>query len=201
MYHPELKGVELTGVFDQVRTANLPWLKKRRPEIFNGDELLPAYDPVLVVDLKTGWSDYDISEDDPEVIKVGKQFEIQLGIQGASYALLYKKTFKKYPAGFLIYPLRLDKKQSIFIKGDEEGPQKVLRDNVFHTVKNIRDGSFPRNVTANCHRCDYYMECRPNGVMNVSSSEAITELTTSPERIEEEEAVQLKLPFKKGKRK
>jgi len=199
--YPNLKGVSLSGVFDQIRTVNLSWLNKRRPEIFAGEKLLPTYDPVLIVDLKTGWSDFDISDDDSDLVKVRKQFEIQLGIQGAAYSLLYKKVFGKFPAGFLIYPLRLDKKQSIFIKGDEEGPQTVLRENVFHIVENIRNRSFPRNVTANCRRCDFYMECRPNGAMNVSLPDAIPKSISPPEEAHSEKIIQMKLPFGKAKRK
>lgn len=122
---PLFYGVELTGVFDQVRTVQTSWLEKRRPEIFVNGKLSSDYDQTLIVDLKTGWSDYNIEQNDSDLEKVRKQFAIQWDIQAAAYALLYKEHHNgKFPAGFLLYQLRNEKDNVFLVQGDLEESQK-----------------------------------------------------------------------------
>ena len=200
---PLFAGVELTGVFDQLRTVQLPWLRARRPEIFIGEEISPEYDPYLIVDLKTGWSDYNIKKDDNDNEKVRKQIAIQLDIQAAAYALLYKKHHQgKFPAGFLLYYLREGSSDNtFFVKGDSVESQLILESNVQHVVTNIRNESFPRKISNQCARCDYYMECRPNGTISVSLPGAIPDSIQTEGRKSAEDYVQLKLNFKKERKK
>ena len=199
---PLFAGVELTGVFDQLRTVQLPWLKARRPEIFVGEDISPEYDPYLIVDLKTGWSNYNIKEDDSDNEKVRKQIAIQLDIQAAAYALLYKKHHNgKYPAGFLLYYLREGSvNNTFFVKGDSKESQIILESNVQHVVTNIRNESFPRKISNQCARCDYYMECRPNGNISVSLPGEIPDSVKTEKEEPAEKFVQLKLKFKKERR-
>ncbi len=200
---PLFAGVELTGVFDQLRTVQLPWLKARRPEIFVGEDISPEYDPYIIVDLKTGWSNYNIKEDDSDNEKVRKQIAIQLDIQAAAYALLYKEHHNgKYPAGFLLYYLsEKTTNNTFFVKGDSIESQTILESNVQHVVTNIRNGSFPRKISNQCARCDYYMECRPNGKISVSLPGAIPDSIQTEENKPAEEYVQLELVFKKKRKK
>lgn len=51
--------LRVRGDLDQVRTVPLPWIKAHRPEIVHDDSLDPRYDPVIVLDLKSGARSYD----------------------------------------------------------------------------------------------------------------------------------------------
>ncbi len=199
---PWSMGVELTGVFDQVRTLRMDWIKKRRPELFDGNTLSSLYNPEAIVDLKTGWSDYNIEEDDSDTEKVRKQFEIQRDIQGAAYALLYQKHFGKFPIGFLLYQLRNEKNNMFLVKGDLAESQLVLKDAIEHVIKNIRDKSFPRNINNHCGYCDYYMNCSGNGKIFISLPEQMPYFVTSDsedknKKVESPKQLKLKLKYKK----
>ena len=122
-----------------------------------------------------------------------------MDIQAAAYALLYKEHHNgKYPAGFLLYYLsEKTTNNTFFVKGDSIESQTILESNVQHVVTNIRNGSFPRKISNQCARCDYYMECRPNGKISVSLPGAIPDSIQTEENKPAEEYVQLELVFKK----
>lgn len=195
--------IKLTGSFDQVRAVKLPWLQKHRPEIFLGDELLPLYDPYLIVDLKTGWSDNTIDENDTDIDKLRKQFSIQRDIQAAAYALIYFKKFGKYPSGFYLYHLRNNKgtnqESTYFVKGDLKGNQEILISSIHHLLINIREKSYPWNIGSHCKYCDYLLECKPEDI-SISLPGDFPE-SILVENKPAEEYVQLELNFKKDKKK
>ncbi len=193
-------GIELTGVIDQLRYARPIWMKKSRPDLFSGDTLLENYSDTIVVDLKTGWGDYNLDDTDTDEDRIRKQIGIQLDIQAAAYALLIQKHTKKFPFAFILYQLQLPKNNMFVVKGDLEGPQNVLRESIDHVIKNVRDGSFPRHVGRHCALCDYAVECRGLTNTNISSSDNLQSVL-NPESSEgiipEPKPVQLKLDFRK----
>ena len=198
---PWSRGVELTGIIDQLRYARPSWMRKKRPELFSGDILSDDYSDTVVVDLKTGWGDYNLVDDETDEEKVRKQISIQLDIQAAAYALLLQKHTKKFPFAFILYQLQLPENNMFVVKGDLEGPQNVLRENIDHVVKNIRDGSFPRNVGKHCTFCDYAVECSGLSNTSVSDNENLANLLSSRETVSEPKPVQLKLDFRKRQNK
>jgi CRISPR/Cas system-associated exonuclease Cas4 (RecB family) len=199
---PWSRGVELTGVIDQLRSAKPNWMRKKRPDLFANGTLLKGYSDNLVVDLKTGWGDYNLDDTkttDEE--KIRKQISIQLDIQAAAYALLLQKHTEKFPFAFILYQLRHSDENMYVVEGDLEGPQNVLRESIDHVVKNVRDGSFPRHIGRHCAFCDYAVECKGLTNTNISDSDNLQSVL-NPENSEgiipEPKPVQLKLKFGKN---
>ena len=194
-------GIELTGVIDQLRFANLGWMKKERPDLFSDGTLSERYSNTLVVDLKTGWGDYNLDDAETDEERIRKQISIQLDIQAAAYALLLKNHTGKFPFAFIIYQLQSSDKNMYVVRGDLEGPQNVLRENIEHVVKNVRDGSFPGTVGRHCAFCDYAIECEGLAGTTVSNYEDLQNILIpegSEGAVYKPKPVQLKLKFGKN---
>lgn len=62
-------GITLVGNIDQVRAENLDYIRAKRPELFRGGQLHPDFDPVVILDFKTGWDSFG-GEEKVEMVSI-----------------------------------------------------------------------------------------------------------------------------------
>jgi len=166
---PYRQGVELIGVVDQIRNISSEFIPRIRPELVNGSELDPKFDPVVIVDFKSGRYDYEVPPDSTEIEAIRHQIDLQRNLQASAYSLLYQKYHSgRLPLGFYLYQLRNGK--LFFVRGDDEESQKILTDNINHVLGNIVNESFPKNPGPHCRTCDYVESCIENSDFYISNA-------------------------------
>ncbi|MBW6441448.1 PD-(D/E)XK nuclease family protein [Patescibacteria group bacterium] len=193
---PWSPGFEFTGVFDQVRPVSIDIIKNKRPNLIENDKLDVRYNPVVIIDLKTGYYDYEVVPDSTEEEKIRHQYDLQRDIQAAAYTLLYKAhNHGKLPLYFAIHQLKNNKFFTVIGEGDET--QEILKSSINHVIQGIKTGSFPKNIGPNCRRCDYTTTCLGDNPISISLPDGTLDTNLYPPNKEEvKEYKQLKLKLK-----
>lgn len=193
---PWCPGFEFTGVFDQVRPVSIDLINLKRPDLIVNGILDERYDPVTIVDLKTGYYDYEVSPDSSEVDKVRHQYDLQRNTQASAYTLLYRISHSgKLPLYFTLHQLKNNKFFTVI--GEDEESQQNLRDSVNHVILGIKNNSFPRNIGPNCRRCDYTFICSQKKTINISDPDGKIDSTIYlPMKKEKSKMKQGRLKFK-----
>ena len=193
---PWCPGFEYTGVFDQTRSVNIDLIKKNRPDLVTKGVLNERYDPVTIVDLKTGYYDYEVGEGLSDEEKIRHQYDLQRDIQAASYTLLYKEhNHGKLPLYFTLHQLKNNKFFTVI--GDGEESQQNLVKAINHVIQGIKTASFPRNVGARCRKCDYTEICSFSGAINISNPDSTVDTNNYlPTKEKESEYKQGRFDFK-----
>ena len=196
---PWCPGFEFTGVFDQVRPVSIDIISKKRPDVISNGELNEKFDPVGVIDLKTGYYDYEVAPDSPEEEKIRHQYDLQRNIQATAYTLLYKAhNHGKLPLYFVIHQLKNNKFFTVIGEGEEN--QEILRSSINHVIQGIKTESFPKNIGPNCRRCDYTTTCLGDHPMNISLPDGKLDTNVYlPSKKEVKEYKQLKFKLKPKK--
>lgn len=196
---PWANGFKFTGIVDQIRETNIENISKIRPEIVKDGVLDNKYDPIVLVDLKTGYLDYEVNPLSSEEEKIKQQYELINNLQAAAYTFLYQKyNHGKLPICFSIYHLRTNK---IFnFVAESETQQQLFRNNVDHVIENIKNKSFPQNKGSHCKWCDYLVECSKYFGYTISVPGVTVEATNQPVEVKvKDEYRQLKFNFKSVK--
>jgi hypothetical protein len=161
---PIMTGVDLIGIVDQTRGMERDTIRKYRPDLVVGNQLVSNFDehyaPVVLVDLKTGKQNYDVGTFNPEAGLdewARQQFSLHQDRQATIYTWLYKQVYNVTPIGFLLWDIRTGK--TFFTYREGQDYQNMLAQ-VEHVVENIRAGSFPTNEGWQCKWCDYQDACR-----------------------------------------
>lgn len=168
-------GISFVGVVDQIRSVSIDWVKSHRPELVQGRQLIEGFENVVIVDLKTDYSHYDLHQfkEDPSLEEIiRRQYELHENLQATSFTFLLEKTTGKKPIGFLWYHLRSGK---VFFTYREDADYKVLSDVVNHFLENINAQSFPKHVGRHCQFCDYMEPCREDRYFLIARPEEVGE--------------------------
>lgn len=184
VYYGTLNGVPLIGIFDQIRQVSPKWISRHRPEICPNGQLLPEFAPVVIVDLKTDYLDYDAAKlaKDPTLedwIRV--QYSLHENTQATLYTYLYRLKTDKMPVGFWWYHLRSGK---LFFTFRDERSFATLASQVEHVMGNLLVRSFPKHVDRGCLRCDYLEPCNEDKCFLVTKPEELPGLEEMPEEEE-----------------
>jgi len=164
-------GINLIGVFDQVRQASLEYIKSKRPELIQQGRLIDGYDPVVIIDLKTGRDSFEVKPGDPNFKKkMRKQYELHQNLQATAYIYLYEQVKGKKPIGFCWYHLRSNK---AFFTFRTEKDYTVLFDVIDDFLDSLNANFFPKHVGKHCYWCDYVKECYGEQSILISPSEEI----------------------------
>lgn len=192
-------GVDLIGVVDQIRTIAPEWVPIIRPDLVENGILNPNFDPVVIVDFKTGRYDYEISEKINQNDILRHQADLQRSPQVAVYELLYKARYNgKLPLGFYLYQLRNGK--LFFVRGDSKESQDILFDNIEHVLENTELQSFPKNIGSHCRTCDYVESCIGNTNFYISNPNEIPDSVLVKKREEEKRPKQMRFNFKTARK-
>jgi len=152
--------VKLIGIFDQTRQVSLEYVEKHRPELLQDGRLHPDFDPVVIMDHKTEFPNYDPTEGFQKEISdrdwIRSQFELHEYLQPSFYTWLYWKRHGKWPLGFIWYHMRTNR--GYFTFRDKKDLAELFHA-IDHYVDNHNAGSYPKNVGKGCKRCDYFMIC------------------------------------------
>jgi len=178
--HPRRSGVLLQGIFDQLRDVPLEWVAAIRPELVTAGQLDPAYDPVVIVDMKTEYQDYDASSFLPNPTSLDQarvQHSLHTDIQPSMYIWLYYQQTGKWPIGFLWYHIRTGK--TFFTCRDANAIDEFFGV-VDYFLDNLAAGHFPRHADRHCRRCDYLTACAPNGQLVMALPGGIPTITPTP---------------------
>lgn len=167
-----LPDVKLVGVIDQIWPLTLEEVALHRPELIVAGALRDGYDPVVIVDFKTGRSDYGYRRKrwgvTPTIMdRVRRQFPLHEGLQATIFTFLYEKVFGKKPVGFFLYPLR---DAELFFTYRDERDYERMYSVINHFIENLKAESFPPHVDRHCETCEHLAPCRENkGFLLVSS--------------------------------
>jgi hypothetical protein len=196
---PDMQNILLYGIFDQLRTPSLEFIKKNRPEIFINGQLSPEYDPVLIVDLKSEYVGKGFYKDDSLEEKIRGQFKMNVSLEPVIYTYLYNQTMGKRPVGFVYY--YLSNNNYIFVRCDDQDYQMMLYIiKIF--IEGVRSESFTKAAGSHCRYCDYLEACSERSNLYYSeptdfslvSDEQIIQSFSSP--VIQPQARQLKFKFK-----
>lgn len=160
-------GLDLLGIFDQVRRPPLEWVAAHRPEIVENGRLKDGYDQAIIMDFKTQYSSFDPEKFSPEE-QIRLQFSLHESLQPTVYTFLYQGVHGKKPVGFVLCHLRSGK---TFFTYREEEDYQVLFEIIDHVVENSEAQSFPKHVTDYCARCEFLRPCRGERPFLISPSE------------------------------
>lgn len=154
---PLKNGFVLTGIIDQIREIDIEQIRKIRPDAVKDNKLNPDYDPVLVIDLKTGPLE---DEFDSSLIEDPKtQSLVHTNLQSSVYALLYKKHFGKWPIAFTFWQLEENRFQNVF--GDSKEAQNILWREIDRYIESITKRYFKKNIRIeNCRQCAMSEKCK-----------------------------------------
>jgi len=195
-YTGRLDGIPLVGIFDQVRRISLKWIAENRPELIVDGQLSPLYDPVVIVDLKTDYTDYDAEKliKNPTLEEwIRTQYSLHESTQATLYTLLYYQKTGKMPIGFWWYHLRSGMG---FFTCHEDESFVTLAGQIRHLVENLQYRSFPKNPGEHCKRCDYLEPCNEDRLFRVSrpgNLEDAVETETAEPTFEKDKGRQLRL--------
>ncbi len=156
---PLSSGFRFVGVFDQVRKAEIEVIQKIRPELVVDGKLREGYDPVFIVDHKTGYGTWDLTRYEPGASLLEKavfQFELHSDIQVTAYWWLYQQTHGAMPAGFYWYNLR--EGEYTFTYRTEED-YKTLFEILDFVMSGLMAEQFPERSGPHCKRCDFLEVC------------------------------------------
>ena len=188
-------SIRITGIVDQLRVAPIDWIKVKRPELVLNGELIPGYDPVVILDLKTNRESYDtraFNLDPSPADEARMQHALHEDIQPTFYTWLYEKCHRgQKPVGFIWYHLRSNK---FFFTFREERDYVVIEEIIDHLVDNLDTESFPKKVGLNCRYCFFTESCRGERKNFVCRPEEPGEASVPLQAIDSLAAVELKKP-------
>ncbi len=190
-------GINWVGVIDQARQIKLDVVQQYRPDLVEGDVLKKGYDPVVLVDLKTGYTDYDLGayKDDPSLLEeIRFQFPLHEDLQPTSYTWLYEQIHGVRPIGFARYDLRRGK--MLFTARDRRH-YNDLKEAVDNVVSGNEIDSFPKKPGPFCKSCDYFSPCRGERPFVVSKPGSVPEgdeIVEEANPLEVVKGKQLRLP-------
>ncbi len=176
-----LDSWQLTGTFDQIRQVSLNYIKRHRPELIKNDQLIEGYDPVVILDLKSHYSDYDdpaFSEDDTAFLHnqlsreqiLRTQFDLHENLQPTIYTFLYEQATGKKPIGFVWYHLRSGKG---FFTFRESKDYHNLLVTINHLKLNLAHESFPKRTGSHCRHCSFFEACHEDRDFLISPPEKL----------------------------
>lgn len=175
VYYPQesnFRTIYLNGKLDQIRSVDLTSVAAQNliPESTTDGYILDKYDPVVILDLKTGPINYNVETSDTVTDKtIRKQYVLQRNRQIALYTYLYKESHGgKLPLAFVIYALRYDYEWPVRV--DNYALEVDLFEVIQYVSRNIEEGLFPPNVGRACHKCDFARECNGNNDFYISLS-------------------------------
>lgn len=173
--YPIFAGVTLSGQTDQEREVSIPWIKAHRPDIVEGDRLIFGYDPVVIVDFKSNYENYDpyrhLRQSRREITlqdQVLWQLPLHLDLQATTYTWLYHMARRHRPVGFIWWHML--KGASFFTYRTDED-YKELELVVRHVVAGISANSYPRHPSSYCRQCLVYDACWGERPFLVASTE------------------------------
>lgn len=186
------QGIGLLGKLDQVRCIpldpkGLAWIAQKRPELIRGGQLIDGYDPVVIVDFKTGYPSYDLhrfgdeidqaAEENPEALRRDRerlarlQFTLHEGLQPTMYTFLYEMRHGRKPVGFFWYHLRSGR---IFFTSRDERHYEALLRVLEHVINSVAEERFPTHVSPEtCNRCPFQRPCSENRDFAIAPAEEI----------------------------
>jgi CRISPR/Cas system-associated exonuclease Cas4 (RecB family) len=179
-------GVELIGVVDQLRTVSIEWIKNHRPALLQGNSLRSGFDPVVIVDLKTGRYDYSVDESEAPAsldMQFRRQLKLHGDLQATAYTYLYKMRAGREPIGFLWYHMRTG---NCFFTYRTDQDFKNLFVNIDRLLDSIHNQSFPKNRSEHCFDCSHVEPCFSGKDFMISQAEEIGSLAgAAPQIIED----------------
>jgi hypothetical protein len=168
-------GFRFIGVFDQIRKTSIETIKKIRPDLIVDNQLIPGYDPVLIIDYKTGIETWNLAKYNPNATPLeiaAHQFELHDDLQVTAYWWLYQRTHNLMPVGFYWYHLRTGE---YFFTYRTEKDYKTFFEVIGQVVSGINAERYPMQVGPDCKSCDFFEVCiasrenRPLLITNPSS--------------------------------
>lgn len=196
----------LVGRVDQTRGVSTDYIRQHRPELIVNGQLHPDFDPVVIIDLKSGYMDFDVRafKEDPLLEEqVRRQFELHENLQLTLYTWVYWRKHGRLPIGVWWYHLRSGK---VFFSFREEEDFQNLFGVLNHFIENVAAQSFPKHIGRQCETCEHLLPCRENRHFVVVQPEALDEEMFAvpkvvPTEVAKEEATQPKLKRLKVPRK
>lgn len=210
---PELDYIQLTGKFDQLVEVPIDYIQARRPELVENGQLIPGYDPVAIVDIKTDRYDYDLSPHEKNPTPQDfyrRQFPFHNDLQKTAYSYLYEKNNRGHRnIGFIRWNLRHNIRRFSFSEEpDYQNMFLIFRDIINH----FQDQNFYREYGRHCEWCDYLEPCAQDRYLLIAAADDPvidqTEATTSlvlpvirgvPTGVEVSPVQQLRFPSRKFK--
>jgi CRISPR/Cas system-associated exonuclease Cas4 (RecB family) len=149
------------GVIDELRTVDIETIKKYRPEIVVNGVLVDSYDPVVVVDLKTSYYDYELGAVKPQEEHITNPWTILWQFVG--YTKLYREYHNgKNPIGCVIYDLYAGRQRLIVMEKPEYWD--LLMEHIIQIKNSIENNSFPRQPRLEkCRGCGLMTSCWKDG--------------------------------------
>lgn len=149
-------SISLLGIFDQIRSVDLDFVKRFRPDLIVEGGLKNGHDLAVIVDLKTNKESFAYLFGSNELDWAAQQFELHEDIQVNMYHWLYWKWKGKMPIGFFWYHLRSKKWVFSYRTIDDF---ETLYNQVRHIADNLNAESFPKSPGKHCRWCDYFDAC------------------------------------------
>lgn len=162
-------GIKLTGVIDQVREVTLDRIAQVRPELVVDDRLNESFDPVVIIDYKSGFFTYDLDGYQKKVSptaaaptdrqRASWQYSLLEDLQPTAYLWLYAQAHqRRQPVWFEWCHLRSGKK---FITWREQRDFQELIASTRAVVNGIQAQDYPKRVDQRiCRFCDRIAPCR-----------------------------------------
>ena len=169
-------NIRLEGRLDQVRKLSVSSIVKLRPDLVVNGKLIEGYNPVVIVDFKTGFLNLDINDkpvysdkNNPRFRAEGPgyldeiryQYWLHETYQPTAYTMLYERHFGKKPVGFLLWGVR--ENERYFTYRTEEQYLDLI-EAARHVVEGVQAGTFPKiPAKFKCNNCLFFEPCR-NGL-------------------------------------
>lgn len=163
----------MIGRFDQIRKVSGEWIRRHRPDIIQDSALIDGFDPVVIVDLKTNYLNFDIRQFKENVSleqAIRWQYQWHGRLQAIFYTFLYEMNTGNKPVAFLWYYLRSGKWFPTYI---HDYHYKELNNKIRHVINNINDFSFPRNEGTQCYTCEFLELCNEDHNFILASPEEV----------------------------
>lgn len=187
-------GILIEGILDQTRTVSPRSIAKLRPEVVFNGELSDRYDPVIILDIKSGFNvDFKIPKGFSREDAIRIQTPLQRNLQAAIYSFLYRESTSKWPLMFYLYGLKDNELYPV--RGDEPQLQENFVEVVSYVSRNIEEGYFPRHVGIHCKHCDYTDECKGNSNFYISTPGILPTSVRIAEKQISKDPNQLKFKF------
>lgn len=151
--------VWFVGIFDQIRSISVESIANIRPDLIVNGVLKEGYDPVVLVDLKTGKKSYDPRHFHPDMTDdelAAYQFSLHENMQITAYYWLYYQVYGKLPVAFYWYHLRSGK---AFMTYRNKSDFRTFLDMMRYVADGFMNELYPLRVGDHCTYCDYNKEC------------------------------------------
>lgn len=195
-------GIDLVGVIDQVRPIAVDDIARLRPELVVDGVLDPEFDPVILVDLKTGGESYAPWVRGGETANlrqwVTKQAPLHKYKQPTIYTWLYRAATGKWPIGFAWLHVR---SATAFITYRTQRHIDELNLAIRYVAMNLDAQMFPRNEGSRCARCDFVELCDEGKIWVSYPSDPLTPVMEVTVPVAKTRVRQRRLPLKVERRK